>query len=176
MPLLSGADIPVCPSCKPILKLPYDEKSHPMWTPRTSLHPRMMMYCRWQAGRTSILDGAFCRGAGAVCILYVGAPTPKGAQGGAERRQSCRAALGPRALPPSPERASPRAAPMVPPFQGFDRQCGLLTQGGVPRLCRVTLPWAIESGPFGASEVFPGVGGLGLGIQCGKTGSETALN
>ncbi len=75
----------------------------------------------------------------------------------------------------SPERAPPRAAKMVPPFQGFDQKFGLLTQGGVPRLCRVTLPWAIESGPFGASEVCPGVGGLGLGIQCVKTGSETAL-
>ena len=51
-------------------------------------------------------------------------------------------------LPPSPERASPRAAPMVPPFQGIDRKFGLLTQGGVPRLCRVTVPWAIESGPL----------------------------
>ena len=64
---------------------------------------------------------------------------------------------------------------MVPPFQGFVRTLDLLTQGGVPRLRRVTLPWAIESGPFEASEVFPGVGGLGLGIQCVKSGSETAL-
>ena len=45
---------------------------------------------------------------------------------------------------------------MVSPFQGFDRSFGLLTQGGFPRLCRVTLPWAIEFGPFGASEVCPG--------------------
>ena len=150
-----------------------------MWTPRTSLHPRMIMYCRWQAGRTSILDGAFCRGAGAVCASYtlVLRPRrgPRAEQNDDSRaaqpwvREHHRAALG-------PERASPRAAPMVPPFQGFDRKSGLLTQGGVPRLCRVTLPWAIESGPFEALEVFPGVGGLGLGIQCVKTGSETALN
>ncbi len=42
---------------------------------------------------------------------------------------------------------------MVPPCQGFDERCGILTQGGVPRLCRITCRWAVESSPFGPPAV-----------------------
>ena len=50
----------------------------------------------------------------------------------------------------------------------------LLTQGGVPRLCRVTCPGLSSPAPSGRGSV-PWGGGFGLGIQCVKTTYETAL-
>ena len=79
-------------------------------------------------------------------------------------------------LPPSPERASPRAAEMVSPFQGWARSHQAANPGRRCTTSSFRSALGCRVRPLRGVGGVPWGGGLGLGIPCGKTGSETALN